>query len=162
MKMRKDNEMPKSEEAVPYPKWGRGNRSGGKQPRPVPSRQSGNGRNGGIITASAEQVASVISKPAQPIDTLKGMDAYLGDVASAVGALAGGLNNASRGALPESMPDERAVHEGMASIAQRAQQLAQELQLLQADARRRNHQDHERLDNARRNERGYDWQSNNQ
>lgn len=100
-----------------------------------------------------------MSKPSQPINTLKGMDRNLGDLASALGAIAGGLKHAGN-VQAEAMPDERAAHEQMALLAKQAEQLAQQAQQLQADQKRRNRMDHERMDAPRRNESGYDYGAN--
>lgn len=114
---------------------------------------------GGSITAAAEQMAAAMAKPGAPIDTVKGMDHNLGDISSAMETLAGGLKNAANTQL-DAMPDEQAAHERLMQLSKQMQQTAQEAALIQADQRRRNAMDHERLDNARRNERGYDWTAN--
>jgi hypothetical protein len=128
----------------------------------VPTRGGGIGSGrGGSITAAAEQVAAAMAKPGHDIGNLKGMHANLGDIAGSFTALADGLKQAANAQL-EAMPDETAVYERLMQLSKQANQVGQEASLIQSDQHRRNAQDHERLDNSRKNERGYDWQSNQQ
>src|SRR5207302_7530213 len=110
---------------------------------------------GGNITQAAEELAGTMGKPGQPINTVKGMDRNLGDLAGALGAIAGGVKNAANGQL-QAMPDEIAAHERLMQLSTQVQKAAQEAALIQADQRRRNAPDHERLDNSRKNAKGYD------
>lgn len=130
--------------------------------RRVAAPGGGGGRAGGRgLTAAAEQFAGTLAKPPTPVNTLKTFDADLGDLANAVEVLQSGVKNHTA-VVQAGMPAETYAHEELARYAQQFGQIAAGLKVLQADARRRLALDHERVDNGRPNEKGYDWNTNQQ
>jgi hypothetical protein len=128
---------------------------------PAPSRGTGGGSGGGNLTAAGEVFAAALAKPSTEVNTLKTFDRDLGDLAGAVEAMQGGMKNHAA-VVQAGMPDESAAHEELSRYSQQLGQMAEGLKILQADQRRRNALDHQRVEDGRKNEKGYDWQANQQ
>lgn len=114
---------------------------------------------GGQFTSGAEQFAAALSKPAIPVDTVKGMDKALTDLHTAMKVVANGIQNFGK-VSEDALPDEAALHEQLAQNALQMTQMAEGIELTLSDQRRRLAADYQRIDEGRKNEKGYDWQSN--
>jgi hypothetical protein len=125
-------------------------------PRAAAAPAPGGGGGGGPFTAGAEQFAQALSKPAAPIDTLKGMDRALVDFGQAMNVVSDGVKNL-RTVAEDAMPDEGVLHDQIGQYAQQMAQIAAGIELMREDQHRRNAADHERIDNHRKNELGYDF-----
>ncbi|RSD23955.1 hypothetical protein [Amycolatopsis eburnea] len=123
----------------------------------------GSGRfRSGSLTQAAEQYSAALSRPAADTTILRGMDAVLVDLAASLRVVEGGMTTLGR-VLEEGMPAEHALHVSLTTLATQIRQAANEAELVQMEQRRRNAADWERIENApRANERGYDWQANQQ
>lgn len=124
-----------------------------KPPTPGP-RSGSSGRGGGSATQVAEEYAAALAR-GREVNSLKGLDAYLGDIATSTEKIREGLIQAA--AVAETgMPDEQSAADGLRDLAKHLAKASQDAADLQARQHRRNAVDHERLDNRRRNEPGYD------
>lgn len=127
---------------------------------PKPSTGGAQAGRGGGLTQAAEQFAGALAKPPTELNLLKNFDESLGDLAGAVAAIESGMKNYTA-AAEAGMPAEVHAHQELGRYAQQFRQMAEGLRILQADQRRRNALDHERIDNGRPNEDGYDHRANN-
>lgn len=125
------------------------------KPPPAGPRSGSGGRGGGTVTQAAEEYAAAMARPGREVNSLKSLDAYLADVATSLEKAQQGLTRAAA-VTEEGMPDEPSAADGLRSIAQALAKASQDATSLRVDQHRRNSVDHERLDNRRRNEPGYD------
>lgn len=113
------------------------------------------------MTAAAEQYAAALARPAADTTILRGMDAVLMDLAASLQVLEGGVSTLGK-TFEANMPAERALHDALSVLATQLRRVGTEAELIQLEQKRRNAKDWERIDNPRPNERGYDWQANQQ
>jgi hypothetical protein len=126
-----------------------------RRPIPSPSTGGGGGTGGGTLTAAAEGMAAALAKPGRELNTVNNLDRNLVDLTAALRTLQQGLSRHTA-VVQEGMPAERAVHEELGRMAQQLGQVAESSAQLRSDQRRRLAADHERIEQPRPNEVGYD------
>ena len=111
------------------------------------------------MTAGAEQYAAAMAKPDVDTASLRGMDKALSDFAGSLEVVSRGVN-AMRALLEQDMPDEGGLHENIGHLVKYTTELAAMAESVRIDQRRHNAADWRRIEEPRKNERGYDFGAN--